>query len=114
MRKVKEISSSKASDHPRRRRPAQTPEARQNQCIALAYDLVEERLRNGTATSQETVHFLKLGSSKERVEQEILELQKELVKAKTKAYKSTEEIETLYKDAIRVFTEYTGEDVEEM
>ena len=41
-------------------RPALSPETRENQLISLAYDLVEERLLNGTATSQETTYFLKL------------------------------------------------------
>ena len=57
-------------------RTATSPEARENQLISLAYDLVEQRLRDGTATSQETVHFLKLGSTKDRIEKEILERQK--------------------------------------
>ena len=51
-------------------RPALTPEARENQMAALAMDLVEQRLRDGTASSQETTHFLKLVSSKAKLEQE--------------------------------------------
>ena len=51
-------------------RPALTPEARENQLISIAYDLVEKRLLEGTASSQETTHFLKLGSTKERKEKE--------------------------------------------
>ena len=109
MRKVKTAPSSQVSKAPARRRPAQSDEARQNQCIALAFDLVEQRLRDGTATSQETTYFLKLGSKKEKTEQEILELQRELVKAKTKAYQSADELKELYADAIKAFTEYTGE-----
>ena len=54
-------------------RPALTPEAREGQLIALATDLVEQRLRDGTATSQEVVHFLRLGSMRERLEREKLE-----------------------------------------
>ena len=52
----------------RKSRPALTPEARENQLIAKAYDLVEQRLDDGTATSQETTHFLKLGSAKAKLE----------------------------------------------
>ena len=59
----------------RKPRPALTPEARENQLISMAYDLVEQRLLDGTATSQETTHFLKLGSTKARLEME--KLQKE-------------------------------------
>lgn len=89
-------------------RPALTPEARENQLISLAYDLVEERLRNGTATSQETTHFLKLGSTKERIEKEILEKQKELISAKTEAIQSAKKIEELYAKAVEAMRTYTG------
>lgn len=93
-------------------RPALTPEARENQLISLAYDLVEERLRNGTATSQETTHFLKLGSAKERIEREILEKQKELISAKTEAIQSAKRIEELYAEAVRVLGTYQGREEE--
>lgn len=92
----------------RKMRPALTPEAREKQLISLAYDLVEERLRNGTATSQETTHFLKMGSSKERVEKEILEMQKELISAKTEAIQSAKRVEELYADAIKAMRKYSG------
>lgn len=92
----------------RKMRPALTPEAREKQLISLAYDLVEERLRNGTATSQETTHFLKMGSSKERVEKEILEMQKELISAKTEALQSAKRVEELYADAIKAMRKYSG------
>lgn len=97
----------------RKMRPALTPEARENQLISLAYDLVEERLRNGTATSQETTHFLKLGSTKERIEKEILERQKELITAKTEALQSAKQVEALYADAIRAMRRYSGAPDEE-
>ena len=56
----------------RKVRPALNPEARENQLIALAVDLVEQRLLDGTASSQETTHFLKLGSMKNQLEMEKL------------------------------------------
>ena len=46
-------------------RPALTPEARENQMISLAMDLAEKRLRDGSASSQEVTHFLKIAASKE-------------------------------------------------
>ena len=61
-------------------RPALTAEARENQLIALATDLAEQQLRAGTASSQVITHYLKLASSKERLEKEILEKQKELTR----------------------------------
>lgn len=93
---------------PRRRPPARTPEARENQLISLAIELVEKKLLNGTATSQEVCHFLKLASSKERKELELLSQELELKKAKTKAIQSSENIEKLYKDAMRAFSTYSG------
>ena len=61
MAKVKQSTSSNTT---RKIRPAISPEARENQLIALAVDLVEQRLLTGTASSHETTHFLKLGSTK--------------------------------------------------
>lgn len=92
----------------RKIRPALTLEAKENQCIALAYDLVQQRLLDGTATSQETTHFLKLGSSKDRIEKEILERQKELITAKTEALQSARRVEELYADAIAAMRRYSG------
>ena len=88
--------------------PARTPEARENQLISLAYDVAEERLRNGTATSQEVVHFLRLGSMKERKELELLNKKIELDTAKTEALQSAKRIEELYSDAINAFKAYRG------
>jgi hypothetical protein len=60
----------------KKRPPAATPEARENQLAALAYDLAEKQLREGTASSQVVTHFLKAVSTRERVEKEILEITK--------------------------------------
>ena len=97
------------ADQPRKRRPATSPEDRENQLIAMAYDAAEERIANRTATSQEIVHFLKLGSSKERIEKEILERQKELITAKTEALKAAKHLEEVYENAINAMRLYSGE-----
>lgn len=89
-------------------RPALTPEARENQLISLAIDLAEKQLREGTASSQVITHYLKLGSTKDRIEKEILEKQKELIEAKTKSYQSSDEIKALYKDALDAMRRYSG------
>ena len=81
-------------------RPALTPEARENQLISLASDLAEKQLREGTASSQVITHYLKLGSTKERIEKEILEKQKELIEAKTQNLQSAKRIEELYSNAL--------------
>ena len=88
--------------------PATTPEGRERQLIGLAYDLVEQRLRDGTATSQETCHFLKLATTRERLEIERLRTENELSKAKTESIKSQKRMDEIYENAIRVFRTYSG------
>lgn len=91
-------------------RPALTPEARENQLISLAVDLVEQRLRDGTASSQETTHFLKLASQKSKIELERAKLENELIKAKTQSLKDAADMKTLYADAIAAMRRYGGHD----
>lgn len=89
-------------------RPALTPEARENQLIALAVDEAEYQLRNHTASSQVITHFLKLATAKEKLEQERLRGEIELQKAKVKALDNAEEIKTLYENAIKAMRSYGG------
>lgn len=105
MAKVKTTSSKPT----RKIRPALTPEARENQMIALAMDLVEQRLLDGTASSQETTHFLKLGSMKAQKELEKLEEENRLLRAKTKALDNAEEIKVLYENALKAMRNYGGQ-----
>lgn len=107
------MAKSKTAEPTKKRRPALTPEARENQLIAYAYDLVEERILSGTASAQELVHFLKLGSSKEKLEKERLEEENKLLRAKTKALESGDEKKQLYKDAINAMLRYAGVDRDE-
>lgn len=90
-------------------RPATTPEARENQLISLAVDLAERQLLEGTASSQVITHYLKLGSSKEKIEREILEKQKMLIEAKTENLQSSKRIEELYTEAINAMKKYSGQ-----
>lgn len=103
----------KGSSTDRPMRPAMSPEADENQMISLAMDLVRKRLIKGTASSQETTHFLKLASSKERLEMEILEKQKDLIEAKTKSLESGKRIEELYENALKAIRSYSGQDPDE-
>lgn len=96
------------TEQPRKLPPAKTPEARENQLIAMAVDLAEKQIMDGTATSQVITHFLKLGSTKERLEKEILEKQKELITAKTETLKSQKRIEDLYANALNAMRRYSG------
>lgn len=104
MAKVKTSSDSKKN----KMRPALTPEARENQMIFLATELAEQQLRDGTASSQVITHYLKLGSSKEKLEHEILKEQKKLITAKTESLESSKRIEELYANAITAMREYGG------
>lgn len=105
MGRTKTVASSEPT---RKMRPAATPEARENQLISLATDLAEKRLREGTASSAEVVHFLKMGSTKEKYELEKVKLETELVRAKTEALQSAKEVETLYKEALSAMRTYSG------
>ena len=105
MAKAKVVSASAPS---RKQKPALDPEARENQFISLAVDLAEQQLRDGTASSQVITHYLKLGSTKEKIEKEILEKQKELITAKTETLKSAQRIEELYTNALSAMRDYSG------
>lgn len=96
------------NDHKVKVKPALTPEARENQMISLAIDLAEKQLIEGTASSQVITHYLKLGSSKERLEKEKLEKENELLRAKTEALESERRTEELYADAIAAMQKYRG------
>jgi len=103
-------SHTKAIDQqPRRRPPATSPEARENQLVAYAVDLAEKQLLAGTASSQVIAHFLKIGSTKERLEKEILQNQKELLVAKTETLKSAKRVEELYGKALDAMRTYSGQ-----
>lgn len=106
MKKAKAVSS---SDNSRKMRPALSPEARENQLISLAVDLAEKQLLEGTASSQVITHYLKMGSTKERIEKEILEKQKELISAKTQSLQSSQKIEELYINALNAMRNYSGD-----
>lgn len=89
-------------------RPALTAEARENQMIALAEARAEQQLRDGTASSQVIVHYLKLGTAKERLEREKLERENELLRAKTEAMASAQRVEELYSNALAAMQIYSG------
>jgi len=94
-------------------RPALTPEAREDQLVALATNLAEKQLLDGSASSQVITHYLKIGSTKERIEKEILKEQKEMIKAKTEQLKSEKRVEELYAEALNAMRKYSGQEVSE-
>ena len=102
MPKVKSTGTAK------RIRPALTPEARENQLIAMAVDLAEKQLLEGTASSQVITHYLKLGSSRDRLEREKLQEENKLLRAKTEQIESMKNMEAKYIEAIEAMKRYSG------
>lgn len=90
-------------------RPGLTPEAEENQCIAMAYNLVKQRLADGTASSQETTHFLKMGSSKARLENERLIEENKLLRARTEQIENEQDKGEFYLEVIKALKSYQGQ-----
>lgn len=111
---MKRSKAASTSDSARRMRPALTPEARESQLISMATDLIEQRIRDGTASSQETTAIIKGTLAKSRLEVEILKKQKELIEAKTESLKTGSRLEELYTNAMNAMRRYNGqEDVDD-
>lgn len=91
-----------------RRRPATTEEGRENQLISLAIDLAEKQLVEGTASSQTITHFLKLGSTREKLEQQRLRRENEVLTAKVELMESGKRVEELYENALNAMRSYAG------
>lgn len=92
-----------------KRAPAITPQDRENQLISLAYDLAERQIREGTASSQVLTQFLKLGSSRETVEQEKLRHENALLATKKEIMESQKAVEALYSEALNAMRSYSGQ-----
>jgi len=106
------MAARRRSEEPARksRRPATTPEQREHQVISQAIDLAEQQIRAGTASSQVITHFLKLGSSREQLEQERVRHENELLKVKRESLESAARVEELYTKAIESMRMYQGVD----
>jgi len=92
-----------------KRAPATTPQDRENQLISLAYDLAEKQIKEGTASSQVLTQFLKLGSSREKVEQEKLQHENALLATKKEIMESQKAVEALYAEALDAMRSYSGQ-----
>lgn len=106
---MKSGSTTKQETNKKKRAPARTLEARENQMIYLAVDLAEKQLADGTASAQVITHYLKLGTTRERLEKQKLEHENELLKARTQSLKAMEENKDLYENAIKAMRDYGGE-----
>jgi len=97
----------------RRRRPATTEDGRENQLISLAIDLAEKQLLEGSASSQVITHYLKLGSTRERLEQERLRNENQMLVTKSELMESGKRVEELYSNALEAMRAYSGQQVVE-
>ena len=102
------VKTSTSTSGTRKMRPGLTIESRENQLISLAVDLAEKQMREGTASSQVITHYLKLGSTLNRLEKERLEEENKLLRAKTRALEDQKEIKELYADALKAMRRYSG------
>ena len=92
-----------AANKSSRRRPvATTPENQQLRLSALAMDLAEKQLREGTASPLIIAHFLKQNTEREKLENELLE-------AKAESYRTAKRSEEMFAEAIKAFAEYSGQ-----
>ena len=103
-------SNETPNDKSPRRRPVRTPEARENQLVTLAMQLAERQLANGTASAQVISHYLKLGSSRERLEQERLARENEFLQEKAEAANSAKRVEDMYSAALNAMRSYSGQE----
>lgn len=105
---VRRVSGSDVSKT--NRAPARTPDDRENELIEAATDLAEKQLRDGTASAQVTTHFLKLGSSRERLEQQRLKNEVLLMDMKREQMASEMRTEELIQKAFAALRGYSGID----
>ncbi len=104
------MATDKSASEPRRRRPpARTPEARENQLISLATDLAEQQLASGTASAQVITHYLKLATQRERAEVARIENENRLTSAKIEQLASAQRQEELYAKALAAMRTYSGQ-----
>ena len=98
----------RTSNNGHRSSPARTPEEREDELAAAAYDLAEEQIQAGTASSQVITHFLKAGSRRERMEQMRMEHEIELMQVKKEQLEGQKRVEELYVSALEAMRSYSG------
>lgn len=91
----------------KKRSSARSVEGKENEMIGLAIDEAERRIRDGTASSQIITHYLKLGTTRERLEKDIMEEKRKLLRAQTESIESSKRIERLYEKAIKAMKTYS-------
>jgi hypothetical protein len=109
---VNSLASSEGKSKRRKPRPppATTLEGRENQLISLAVDVAEEQMRTGKASAQVITHYLKLGTTREQLEQDRLRRENLLLEAKVEAIHSSVRVEELMQDALKAMRTYSGQE----
>ena len=92
-----------------RRQPATTDEGRESQLVSLAIDLAEKQLSEGTASAQVITHYLKVGSTREKLEHERLRRENLLLDSKVELMASAKRVEELYEAALTAMRDYAGQ-----
>ena len=101
-------SSDESMPKPRRRRAVRNPESRMKQLVSLAVDLIEERLLNGTATSQETTTLIRYATSHHKLEEEMMEEKINLMKTKRESIESAKRTDEMYGEVLAAIRSYSG------
>jgi hypothetical protein len=78
--------------------------------VALAVDLAEKQLREGTASAMVINHYLRLGTTRERLEQQKLERENELLRSRVDQIESQARTEELFGQALRAMRAYSGQE----
>lgn len=97
----------------RRRSPAKSPEERESMLVAMSMDRIEQQIADGTVSSQVLTHFAKLGSSREKLEQERLRNENEVLRKKVETMEAAVDVKNLMEDALSAFKGYKGESFED-
>jgi hypothetical protein len=100
------VKKQKENENDKAMRPGTSPEAREQQLVNLAVNLAEKQLRDGSAAPSVINHFLKIASTREVIEREMLEKQSKLIEAKAQSFGKDRSAEELAKAAIEAMRNY--------
>lgn len=86
-----------------------TPEEREKRLQNMAYDLAEDQLASGKASSQLMTLLIKGGGIREQRELEKLDHENRFLKARIEGLESAVRVEASIEAALEAFKTYTGE-----
>ena len=88
--------------------PAKNKKSREDQMIALAIQLAEKKLADGTAPTPIIVHYLRESSVRRDLELEKLKKENALLEQKAKSLANEDEQKRMYEEAIAAMKVYSG------